>query len=246
MGLFDKPAISDKIIGISVAGVGSSAIGAVALARDVAATTNGSVAAVVSGYGVDDVMNEALGGWCFLRETNRLEFDIEQVNNALAKVSNLPAIVTSVRAMDSIGSGPDLVTLKSMIRASDPQPEDRPDPPKHLKNLKWLVGHSKGNLLISSAISELVMENSEFGPELGNVNIVFFSALSALPGNIGHQRQIIGDMDVLGWTNSRINIAHTLVHGAMHHTNRSIPFHMDVPAQLTQIQQAALPSADTR
>jgi len=72
-------------------------------------------------------------------------------------------------------------------------------------------------------------------PELAEVNIAFFGALSALPGNVGQQRQFIGDMDVLGWMNSRINIAHKLVHCAMHHTSRRIPFCMDVPAQLRSI-----------
>jgi hypothetical protein len=40
--------------------------------------SNGPAAAVVSGYGLNDVVSEGLGGWFCLRETNRLEFDVEQ------------------------------------------------------------------------------------------------------------------------------------------------------------------------
>jgi hypothetical protein len=214
---------SSEVIGVSVAGVGSSSIGAVALARDVASVANGPVAAVVAGYGVDDVVNEALGGWFFLRETNRLEFAIEQISNALSRVTALPELKTAINVMDSIGSGPDLVALKALIRDG------------RLGKLRWLVGHSKGNLLISSAISELVMDGVDLASLMADVRVVFFSALSALPGGVGQQHQIIGDMDALGWINSRINIPHTLVHGAMHHMNRSYPFHMNAPEQLARI-----------
>jgi hypothetical protein len=42
-------------------------------------------------------------------------------------------------------------------------------------------------------------------------------------------------MDVLGWVNSRINIHHTLVHGAMHHLNRNLPFHLNAQKELSLI-----------
>jgi hypothetical protein len=218
----DDKQVCEKVIGISVAGVGSSPIGAAALARDVATVKKGPVAAIVSGYGVDDVVYEGLGGWFFLRETNRLEFTTEQVANLLSLVARIPPIATSIEVMDSIGSGPDLVNLKSIIRSG------------HLKSLQWLVGHSKGNLLISSAISELVMEGSSLA-SLANVKMVLLSALSALPPRIGKQYQVIGNMDLLGWVNSRINIEHKLIHGAMHHLNRNLPYHLNAQDVLSAI-----------
>ena len=45
-----------------VAGVGSSALGAAAFARNVADACGTPVAAVVSGYGLADLLTEALGG----------------------------------------------------------------------------------------------------------------------------------------------------------------------------------------
>ena len=131
-------------------------------------------------------------------------------------------MATSINLMDSIGSGADLVNLKSIIRS------------RHLKRLRWLVGHSKGNLMISSAISELALEGTDLS-ELGDVRFVFLSALSALPQGLGRQYQIIGDMDVLGWMNSRVNIEHKLVHGAMHHLNRNLLFHLNAQEELSLI-----------
>ena len=48
---------------IAVAGVGSSALGTAALARNIADALDTDVAGIVTGYGLSDVMTEALGGW---------------------------------------------------------------------------------------------------------------------------------------------------------------------------------------
>lgn len=48
---------------LAIAGVGSSALGAAAFARNVADGLGEPVAAVVSGYGLADVLTEALGGF---------------------------------------------------------------------------------------------------------------------------------------------------------------------------------------
>jgi hypothetical protein len=224
---FLEQSIAADVAGISLSGVGSSSIGAVGLARDVAAVKQVPVAAIVSGYGLDDVVYEGMGGWLFLRETNRLEFAAQQVTNFAATFANLPMLKTQISLMDSMGSGPDLFTLKCLLRSP------------RIGRLRWVVGHSKGNLLISSAISELVMEGAEEGANLAarlaEVRIVLFGALSALPPNVGRQHQIIGDMDALGWTNSRLNIVHKLVRGAMHHLNPQIPFAMPARKELALI-----------
>ena len=48
---------------LAVAGVGSSALGTAAFARNVADAFGEPVAAVVSGYGLADLLTEAAGGW---------------------------------------------------------------------------------------------------------------------------------------------------------------------------------------
>ncbi|HWT81543.1 MAG TPA: hypothetical protein VN648_22345, partial [Candidatus Methylomirabilis sp.] len=57
--------------------------------------------------------------------------------------------------------------------------------------------------------------------------MVLLSALTALPPGIGDQYQFIGNLDELGWINSRLNVPHTMILGAMHHLNRALPFHLD-------------------
>jgi hypothetical protein len=198
---------------ISVAGVGSSAIGAVGLARDVADATGVAVAAVVSGSGALDVVWQGLGGWYFLREDNQLEFFLEKTRNSLLMAGMVPGFEPFIESWDSIGSGPDIVTLKSLLRKN------------RLKQLKWIVGHSKGNLVISSALSELVLEKSLM--PMKGVDIVLLSAVTALPPDIGRQHQYLGTWDDLGAVNSRIAVPYVPVIGAKHWLNRDLPMHLD-------------------
>jgi hypothetical protein len=210
-----------------IAGVGSSAIGSVGLARDVANATGLPVAAIVSGYGLDDLTYEALGGAFFLREVNRLEFAFEQMHG-LANLVAFTGLPPAIETYDSVGAGPDLATAKALLRDG------------RLPKLELLVGHSKGNLLISGAIGELVIENAPIN--LDDVKIVLFSAISALPG-IGHQTQIIESLDALGWMNSRLNIPFKLVINAMHHLNKKLPLHIDVVEELHCLRDNSKPVA---
>ena len=100
---------------------------------------------------------------------------------------------------------------------------------KNRKNLKWLVGHSKGNHVISNSLKDL---------KSFDVNIVLFSALVMLP-KIGHHYQIIGSLDLLGWANSQMNVSHKIVTGAMHHLNRNFPLHINVQKQIKAIIQTS-------
>jgi hypothetical protein len=79
------------------------------------------------------------------------------------------------------------------------------------------------------------MEGADLAARLAEVRIVLFGALSALPADIGQQHQIIGNMDALGWINSRLNVDHKLVRGAMHHLNPHIPFAMPARSELALV-----------
>ncbi len=48
---------------MSITGVGSSALGSVAFAWNLSVALGRPVAAIVPGYGVADVVQQALGGW---------------------------------------------------------------------------------------------------------------------------------------------------------------------------------------
>jgi hypothetical protein len=79
---------------LAVAGVGSSALGAAAFARNVADAFETTVAAVVSGYGLADLLTEALGGWFWFGALNRLRHQFE-VLDAISRAPNQPESVSS-------------------------------------------------------------------------------------------------------------------------------------------------------
>ncbi len=210
-----------KVGGISVAGLGSSSVGAVGLARDVANGTGLPVAAIVSGYGLEDLMFEAVGGAFTLRGVNQIEFFFEQMRHSLAGLSSVPGLVPNIEDYDSSAGGPALGAAKSLLRSA------------RLPKLRWVVGHSKGNLVISGAIAELVCEDADYA--LHDVNIVLFGAVTALPPRVGLQHQFIGALDAFGKLNSRLDVKHREVPGAMHHLNTSLPFAMNAVEQLRSV-----------
>jgi len=234
VSLLEDHAHREKVGAVSVAGVGSSVYGAVGLARDVANATGLSIAAIVAGYGMDDLMYEAMGGWFCMREVNQWEFISEQMRAGLAATVGVMGALPEIEIWDSAGAGPDLATAKALLRDG------------RLPNLKLVVGHSKGNLVLSGALGELVCEKAHM--HLSEIEIVLFSAISALPSDVGRrQTQIIGMLDGLGWTNSRIGIPFKPVPGAMHHLNRKLPLHLDAEAELAELwkTKAAPASAST-
>ena len=69
----------DRIRALAVAGVGSSVIGTVAFARNVADAIGSDVAGVVTGYGFTDLITEALGGWFFFGALDRARMRFERL-----------------------------------------------------------------------------------------------------------------------------------------------------------------------
>src|SRR5262249_7883047 len=63
---------------IAIAGVGRSTLGTAALARNVADALGIDVAGIITGYGVSDVMTEALGGWVAFGAPDRIRHTIEK------------------------------------------------------------------------------------------------------------------------------------------------------------------------
>lgn len=68
---------------LAVAGVGSSALGTAAFARNVADAFGEPVAALVSGYGLADMLAEAAGGWLWFGALNRLRHMTEGYHEML-------------------------------------------------------------------------------------------------------------------------------------------------------------------
>lgn len=212
-----------KVQALCIPGVGSSVLGAVGLARDVALARNIPVAAVVTGYGLRELLNDAMGGALFFREVNELEFALENMRRGFSALVAGLDLLPTIETYDSLGGGPTIQSMKALLRDG------------RLPNLKFLIGHSKGNLVLSGALGELVCENAPID-ELRGVTIVLLSAICALPNTGRDPIQIIGALDPLGWANSRFGIVpDKIVPNAAHHLNRQIPLYLDAVAELASI-----------
>ena len=180
---------------IVVAGVGSSIYGTAALARNVADTYNFEVAGIVTGYGGMDLLTEAWGGWSVLGALERGNLRSDLVVSHTADVKTLLEILMAEVLMD--------------------------DPPQ----LEYLVGHSKGSLLIDFVLHRFEEElqdvpDSEYEPLLERLNIVTLGAVVSPPELFRpNVRQFMGELDGFGRLNSHRGIPFEEVPGAWHHLN---------------------------
>ena len=199
---------SQDIRAIVVAGVGSSAYGTVALARNVADTYNFDVAGIVAGYGGLDLPTEASGGWFALGLQERIGF----------------------RYTDIVAPTADVKTLVDILLTNPPQ-------------LEYLVGHSKGSLLIDFALEQFIEELQEvpdpshYDRLIDRLNIATFGAVVSPHERFRKNvRQFMGQSDYLGWLNSHLGITYEEVPGAGHHLNPnpSIPM-LGTPVNVSEV-----------
>ncbi|MEM6827130.1 MAG: hypothetical protein AAF553_04240 [Pseudomonadota bacterium] len=224
--------LAERYAAISVAGVGSSAVGAAALARNVADALNGRVLAVVSGHGISDIASEAMGGYFLFGGLNAMRHGVNSVDRTLAamRAFNPWLPTTGIEKMDP-GQGFQLAKfsedVKALIGLLGGEVET-----------DWLVGHSKGNLVISEALYALRSQDRErFKQVAHNVPIVTFGARIAMPTQVKTVIDVMGDLDSFGALNSRPDIAvDVTVPNAWHHTNTRLPFHVPVTKILAKIE----------
>ena len=208
---------------LAVAGVGSSALGAAALARNVADAVEGPVAALVSGYGLSDVVTEALGGWFWFGGLNVLRHAFEPLDRATK-------LLTLSEMGDTAGTpewyartSRDTATLIELLGRAD-------------VHIPLLVGHSKGNLVISEALYAL-QEQDRLAELARRTAIVTISAKVGMPAAFaGRVVDVMGADDAFGMLNSRPDIETDLeVPGAGHSTNPEVEGGIDVTRVLRQI-----------
>lgn len=220
----------DTVRAIAVAGVGSSVLGTAALARNVADAIGDDVAGVVTGYGMTDLISEALGGWFVFGAADRarlhLERAVELSTAPLPEARHSTGGTAGPESFSDGGSGlipglpgnPDVTTLVDILIA-------RP------KQLELLVGHSKGCLLIDFVLEQFVDElEGDDHPLYQNLKIVTLGAVIDLPPQFGKVRQYLGALDWFGGMNSRLHVAHERIPKAWHHLNRGMPYHLDAVA----------------
>jgi hypothetical protein len=137
---------------ITVTGVGSSALGSAALAWDAAKALKAPVAAIVPGYGIADVMLQALGGWFgfgladALNAKTIIQDSVARIDPKLAALGrHLVATTTDPRRENGApsfrqGSGSSDVLHEILDKSG---------------SVRRLVGHSKGALVIENAVRSL-------------------------------------------------------------------------------------------
>ncbi|MFL0801407.1 MAG: hypothetical protein K6L80_13210 [Agarilytica sp.] len=211
----------------SIAGVGSSDVGAAALARSLADFYQEPVGAIVAGYGIADLLQEALGGWFVLGGVNSAMSLFDMVlKNPFFDGSSKEKEAKQEKAVDAITEkSPDTETLFNLLL------DDK-------REILSVAGHSKGCLSIAIALEALTDgKNDEALARAKNIDLVTVGAVVTFPEGFAHIRQFLGSIDWFGGLNSRPLEDRISVPNAWHHLNTSMPYHMDLVEVLKKNQQ---------
>ena len=220
---------------VVVAGVGSSAVGTAALARNVADHLGLPVAGIVSGLGMSDVLSEALGGWLVLGTRNALRdtfarlFDAWELKDHVRDPQTHSAVKKRLAAggidLDRfIYGSPDSTTLLFLLA-------------KLGGRLRLLVGHSKGNYSIENALGGWLSLRAKAATDMRyDLSIVTLGAVIWFPREFSGVHQFIGRIDYFGMLNSRAFIQCTGVPGAWHSLNAAWSGHLAVKEVLKMVK----------
>lgn len=201
----------------SIAGVGSSDVGAAALARTLADYYQEPVGAIVAGYGVADLLTEALGGWFVLGSANRM---MAYINDYLDK-PDYNGTLKLTNDNNLIDLSPDSKTLLNLLLDTK-------------REIKSLGGHSKGCLSIAYALEALTNSgNKDAFKKAKQINIITAGAVIELPKGFNRVTQFIGSIDWFGGMNSRHDVDKITVPNAWHHLNTEFPLHMDLQSEMS-------------
>jgi hypothetical protein len=214
----------------AVAGVGSSDLGAAALARNVADHYGEPVGAVIAGYGLADLAAEGLGGWFVLGAANRWRALVNDWVDAWARLARsldpAPAAGPAATRFDGTAAdrlaGPDSAALYRLLIDEDRQ-------------VVSLLGHSKGCLSIATALQRL----ADAGPSpaldrAAAVRVVTLGAVVETPPGLPGAVQFLGSLDAFGGLNSRRDRPFETVPGAWHHLNTALPAALSVGEALNR------------
>jgi hypothetical protein len=180
---------------VTITGVGSSALGSAAFAWQIAAAKAKPVLAIVPGYGVADMVEQALGGWFgfglhdWLKSKDTIQTSLAEAAPETARIGRqLSATAPGAnKAGDGapvfrFGSGSSDV-LHALI-------EHRAAP------FRMAVGHSKGALQIGNAIHSLPAAKTE------ELTVVTLGCPIAEDVTNVTYRQYLGALDTLGQLNA--------------------------------------------
>jgi hypothetical protein len=200
---------------LSITGVGSSAYGAVAFAWDVSTAIGEPVAAVVPGYGLADVVPQALGGWFGFGIYDAMQ---SATQNFLANFAPTLAMMGKELARSTPGRIP-AATGAPVFRHGSAASDDVHAILDAVPGITRLVGHSKGALAIENALRSLASSRPD------GLSVVTLGCVIAEEFRQHRYSQYLGWLDALGALNSwnRAPEHRAFTH---HSTNTAIPLSM--------------------
>lgn len=216
---------------LAVAGIGGSAIGAAAFARNVADAIGEPVAAVVSGYGLGDIINETIGGSFFFGWLGHMRNDLEVIDDVVGR-PHLGAYEDRHKlALKPHPSALDTDTVETLL--ADPA-----------LSFHLLAGHSRGNRVLSEALYAIKEEDRQRLRALaGGLRIVTFGGRITMPPDCRDVIDVIGELDWFGEINSRPQIDSDIrVPLAGHSTNTDFAGALQVTRILKDIIARSLPA----
>ncbi|HBF30737.1 cell envelope biogenesis protein OmpA [Rhizobium sp.] len=197
---------------MAVAGIGGSAAGAAAFARNVADAVGAPVAAVVSGYGLGDILSEAMGGNFFFGPLGFLRHNFELIDD----------LVGRPKLGDYTRRGGDIKTARPVSLDTDTVEALLTHDQLHF-NL--VTGHSKGNLIIAEALYSIEETAPKQLEAIANdLQLISFAARIAVPATVAPALSIMGELDWYGELNATAPAAGTIrVARSGHSTNSDMP-----------------------
>lgn len=203
---------------LAITGVGSSAFGSAAFAWDVSAALGEPVAAIVPGYGVADVVPQALGGWFGFEMHDAIQ---SATQNVLAHL--LPSLATIGKELALSTPGRDHAnTGAPVFRQGSAASDDVHAILENVPGITRLVGHSKGALAVENAVRSLSSER-----QAKPLDVFTFGCVITKQFTRGRYFQSLGLIDGLGWLNSGGRTP-DVQPPATHTTNTMQPFCMPV------------------
>jgi hypothetical protein len=192
----DSPYQETRDVNVAtITGVGSSALGSAALAWDISVALEEPVLAIVPGYGVADVVLQALGGWFafglhdFLGSKTLIQTglataapDTARIGRELAASTPQEPTTPSGAPIFRYGSGSSDV-LHALLK-------------HRVTPFRLLVGHSKGALQINTALQSLPAERTQ-GLRVVTLGCPISENVSGV-----HYHQYLGLFDALGQLNA--------------------------------------------
>ncbi len=217
---------------MAVAGVGGSAIGAAAFARNVADAIDAPVAAVVSGYGLGDIVNEAIGGAFLFGWLGHVRSNLEVIDDVVGR-PKLGAYGKRDEETDTNRkTGLDTDTVATLL--ADPT-----------LSFTLIAGHSRGNRVIADALYTLKADDPARLETLANTaRVVTFGGRIKMPEAFTEVIDVVGELDWFGELNSRPKIATDIkVPFCGHSTNTDLPTALHVTKILGDILGGPVPAA---